>query len=60
MIPDEAVEAAHPPEVQALYALCYHLPMDHGCKACKFRQQAAVAYIVNMCNGAIESLGDNE
>lgn len=53
-------DGAYSPEVQALHALCHHMPMDHGCEACKFRQQAAVAYLVNMCNGAIESLGGPE
>lgn len=56
MIPAEAV---HPPEVQALYALCHHMPMDHGCEACKFRQQAGIAYLVNMCKGAIDSIDGN-
>lgn len=53
MIPTEAVLS---PEVQALYALCHHMPLDHKCEACKFRQQAGIAYLVNMCKGAIDSI----
>lgn len=49
-------EVVYSPEVQAIHALCHHLPMDHGCEACKFRQQAGVAYIVHACGRAIESM----
>lgn len=49
----------HSPEVQAIYALCHHMPMDPDCDACKFRAQAGIAYIANMCQGAIESLGED-